>query len=543
VSRAGTAFRSVAASQSLRRLELAALGSETGDWAYGVALAVYAYDQGGAWAVGITALARTGTAALAAAPLSGLADRYDRRRVMISADLVRFALVAVMALLAAVDRPLGVYTVAVLVMVAGVVFEPARASLMPAVAESPEQLTAANVVHSTVLGISTFAGPALGGLLIAAFQPAVVFLLQSVTFLWSAAMVLGVRSGARTGSRHEAADAGVLAGFRIVLGDPHLRLLMGLFFLQTLVCGFMSVFTVVIAFQLLNGGAVDTGLLSTAAGIGGVLGAVAGAALVGRRLSTGFALGLAFWGLPIAVIALVPSRPVAFAMMAVLGIANTVIDVAGLTLLQRLVPDDVMGRVFGVNEALFVASLALGALLAPIMIDLLGTRPAIFLAGVSLPVAALLAWRALGRTDEAVAGRDALLALLRAVPFLTPLEPAQLERLASAAQPLAVPAGTAVIRAGDTGDRFYVVRSGRLAVTAGTERAEDLGPGDGFGEIALLRDVPRTATVTTESDSDLIAIDREPFLEAVTGFDESGREADLLISARLARLHAIAVAG
>jgi CRP-like cAMP-binding protein len=147
------------------------------------------------------------------------------------------------------------------------------------------------------------------------------------------------------------------------------------------------------------------------------------------------------------------------------------------------------------------------------------------------------------RIDAQTPERADLLGLLRGVPFFAPLEPAGLERLASSAHRVSVPDGTVVIKAGDHGDRFYVVRSGSLSVTAGERRSADLGPGDGFGEIALLHDVPRTATVTALGDVELVAIDREPFLEVVTGFDESGREAELVIAARLSRLRAITVSG
>jgi MFS family permease len=544
VNQTGVAFRSVVASPSLRRLELAALGSNIGDWAYGVALAVYAYDQGGAYAVGLTVLARTGAAAIVATPAAALVDRFDRRRVMVAADLVRCVLVAIVAVLALAGHPLAVYSVAVLATMAGVVFEPARAAVMPAVAENPEQLTAANVVHATVLGVATFMGPAIGGLLIAAFQPAVAFGFQSLTFLWSAALVAGVRLVAKPESPAEEGEhTGILAGLRLVLRDPHLRLLQGLFTLQTMICGFLNVFTVVIAFQLLNGGAVDAGLLDAAAGVGGIAGALAGAALVGRRLSAGFVIGLIGWGLPIAVIALAPSRPLALLMMATLGIANTLVDVAGLTLLQRLVPDEVMGRVFGVTEALFIGSIGLGSVLAPVCIGALGAREAIFVVGMLLPVAAVLSWRPLSRVDAQPDPRAVIVETLRGVPFLAPLEDAALERLAVAAELVSVPAGTEVIAEGAVGDRFYVVRDGTLAVSARGEESHELGAGDGFGEIALLRDVPRTATVTATTPCDLVAVEREPFLEAVTGFDESGQEAELLITARLARLRAIAVAG
>ncbi len=546
MSQAVAAFRAVFASRALRRLELAEFGSQIGDWAYGVALAVYAYDQGGAYAVGLTALARTGIAALVAAPAASLVDRFDRRRVMIAADLTRSVLTGLVALLALTGSPaLAVYGVAVLSTCAGVVFEPARAALLPSVAQDPEQLTAANVVHSTVIGTSSFIGPAVGGLLLAAFQPGVVFAFESATYLWSAALVAGVGRVVGPVDQDEPSGEheGMLAGLRLLWRDPHLRLLQGLFTLQSLICGFLNVFTVVIAYQLLSGGAVETGLLDAAAGVGGIAGALAGAALVGRRLSAGFLIGLAFWGLPIAVIAISPSLPLALAMMGVLGVANTLVDVAGLTLLQRLVPDEVMGRVFGVTEALFIGSLGVGSVLAPVCIDLFGAREAIAVVGLLLPIAAMLAWRSLAGIDAATPDRADLVALLRGVPFLAPLEAAALERLATSAHAVAVPAGEVVIAAGDHGDRFYVVRTGSLAVTAAGARAPDLATGDGFGEIALLRDVPRTATVTAITACELIAVDREPFLEAVTGFDDSGREADLVISARLARLRAITVAG
>jgi MFS family permease len=525
-----TALRDVGRNRNLRRLELAALFSSAGDWAASVALAVYAYRHGGAAAVGLIALARFGPSAVLAPFLAILADRFDRIRVMVTADLVRLVLLALAALAVAADAaPVLVYGCLIVVALVSPAFAPARAAITPSLATTPEELTAANVVSTTIESSAAFIGPAVGGVLVAVLDPGAVFAIDAATFAWSALLIAGVARVPKAAPEdgHERERIAVLDGFRAILGDARLRVLVGLYTAQTLVCGFLNVFNVVVAIELLRGGPGTLGALDAASGVGGILGTAAAAALVGSRLSRGFALGLVFWSAPLIVVGLAPNRTLALVAMGVLGVANTVVDVAAYTLLQRAVPEDVLGRAFGVVEGLFLGSIGLGAALAPVLLNAMPTRVALVLVGSLLPVLAVVTWSRLAAID-AEAPTPASLAVLRGVPFLAVLPGAALERLASLTVDVAFRAGDVIIREGDVGDRFYVVASGVVEINGA-----QYGPGESFGEIALLRDVPRTATVTATADGVVVALDREPFVAAVTGSDDASRAAEAIVGARL----------
>jgi len=221
---------------------------------------------------------------------------------------------------------------------------------------------------------------------------------------------------------------------------------------------------------------------------------------------------------------------VAFALI---GVANIVEDVAGFTLLQRTAPAEVLARVFGVLHSLFLAMTGLGAILAPRLIDLIGVRWSLVCVGAFLPILTLATRLPLVRLDDSAVDRGAELDLLREIPIFAPLSPPVLEGLAARLVPVHAAAGEAIVREGDTGDRFYVISSGEVDVSIGGEQKATQGPGDHFGEIALLRDVPRTATVTARTDTELLALEREDFLAAVTGHAASAEAANMVIGARL----------
>jgi MFS family permease len=225
--------------------------------------------------------------------------------------------------------------------------------------------------------------------------------------------------------------------------------------------------------------------------------------------------------------------------MALVGLGITIVDVAGLTLLQRSVPDEVLTRVMGVVQSVFVGTLGLGAILAPLLIDGLGNRGALAAIGAVLPLVTVIAWRRLRALDEGIASAPAHLDLLRQIPIFRPLPSPVLEQLARELQPVHVPAGTEIVRQGERGDRFYVVQRGRVDVRVDGRPAEPLQAGMFFGEIALLRDTPRTATVTAGTDTDLLALDRDEFISAVTGHPESAEAAQTVISSRLGSLPSI----
>lgn len=535
----GQAFREVFRNDGLRRIELAWAASIIGTWAYGIAVIVYAYDQGGPTAVGVVGMARW-LAAAAASPFAAiLGDRYDRRWVMASSDLVRAVLIGSAALAVFAHAPaIVVYLLSGLVSVASTAFRPASAALIPSLARTPEELTAANVVASTIESVGIFAGPAIGGLLLAAAGTGVVFVVTGAAMLWSAVLIAAIRATVEVKKRVEGEVASVvdelLAGFRTIAKERRMRLLVGLFSAQTFVDGMLSVLIVVIALKLLDTGRAGVGFLNSAIGIGGLLGALAAAALVGRRRQAAdFGIGIFIWGVPIALVAVWPNQVFVLVLLAVVGIGNTIVDVSGMTLLQRSAPDEVLARVFGVLESVLLLTAGLGALVAPLLLNWLGTRGALIVAGSLLPVVVIPAWPRLNAIDRAAEIPVDRLELLRGNPIFAPLPGSTLEQLAHALEEVRAPAGEEIVRQGEPGDRFYLIKDGTLDVDVDGRLVQSLEPGESFGEIALLRDVPRTATVKARTDVVLYALDRRHFLAAVTGFGPSLSAAEGVIGMRL----------
>jgi MFS family permease len=252
--------------------------------------------------------------------------------------------------------------------------------------------------------------------------------------------------------------------------------------------------------------------------------------LEGRRLAVPLGVALVFWGLPIALVAPRPYLPAAVFLLAVVGAANSVEDVAGFTLLQRIVPDEVLTGALGVTWGIAMGGLALGSIAAPAIVAAVGPRAAFAVVGSILPVLTLIAWRWLVRIDHEVAAPAAELELVHGVPLFSPLSVAAKEHVASRLTKVDVPAGEVVVRMGETGDRFYVVADGELEIANGLHGTA--GRGDFFGEIALLRDVPRTATVTALTPLRVIAIERDRFLEAVTGHSQSREHVEAIAAER-----------
>jgi MFS family permease len=304
------------------------------------------------------------------------------------------------------------------------------------------------------------------------------------------------------------------AGFRAIARAPRPRLLVALAVAQAFVRGCLNVLIVVAVFRVLHRSADVVGFLTAAIGIGGLVGAFGAMTLGGKRLAAPFGLALVFWGLPITLIAPRPELALAVVLLAIVGAANSVEDVAAITLLQRTVPDEILTRVLGVLWGLAMGAVALGSIAAPALVAALGPRPAFVAVGAILPLLTLATYRRLLEIDQTAPAAE--LDLIERVPMFAPLSIAAKERLAATLTPLSVSAGERVIRAGEPGDRFYIVAAGELDIDAQGHHAaahED----DYFGEIALLHDVPRTATVTATVDSRLYALQRDDFLAAVTG--------------------------
>ena len=551
------ALAEVFRNRNLRRLNLAFAGSVIGDWAYAVAASVYAYTQGGATAVGVLGVVRFVSMALLAPFTSLIADRFDRTRVMIASDFIRVVLVLAAALVIRLDGPpIGVYALSVLTAVAGTAFRPAQAALMPSLANHPRELTAANVASSTVESVGFFAGPAIGGLLLAVTGVAAVYVFNAATFVWSALLVIGLRpvtkieaaeeadvvagsgeieAGAATEpTKHSSMFAGVGDGYREIFRNRDLRLLVGLYCAQTVVAGASMVFTVAIALDLLKLDESGVGLINSSVGVGGLIGGFAALMLAQRgKLARDFGLGVILWAAPLLLIAAWPTLTSTLIAMAFIGLANSVVDVNAYTILQRLVPDEVMARVFGAMESAIVAGMGLGAILMPILIHAIGLRSGLAVIGASvslLVVAGITGLQRIDRFSLAPAGLE----LIRSVAMLGVLPENVLERLARRAEVVIVSSGQPVFSEGDSGDLFYVIESGTADVTIGGKYVSTLSAGDSFGEIALLRDLPRMATITATSDLVTRAIEREQFLPAVAGDAESSNQAELVITRLLA---------
>jgi MFS family permease len=523
----------------LRRLGLAYLTSLLALWANGIVIAVYAFEVGGTTLVGVAAIVRLVPAALVAPFAAALADRYPRRRVLIGTDLSRAVLTGAVAAAVAADLPAGVvFALSGSIAVAGTPFQPAKGALLPALAANPQELTAANTAMSTFESVSMFAGPALGGMVLALGSIQLAFAFIGLLCVFSAAQVAWIRDpGAdhvADRSEPESRLAEATAGFRAIRADSRLQTMIGLLGVQVLIDGILTVSIVAIAFELLGEGEAWVGYLNAAVGIGGVLGAVATLTLAGRRgLGAVFGLGLAAWGIPLALIGVVPGTVAALLFLGVLGVANTVVDAAVNTLLQRTTPDEVLGRVFGVLESVIIGAVAAGSMLAPALIAGFGIEGALIASGLVLPVLAVVARPALARIDATTSPPTRRLELLGAIPMFAVLRPARLEGIAARLEDVRFPAGREIIRQGDSGDLFFIIDSGTVEVLEGGHHVSTAGPGEYFGEIALIRDIPRTATVIARSDVELLSLEREDFLAAVTGNQLSSQAAEAVVAARL----------
>ena len=499
-----------------------------------VAVSVYAYHHGGATAVGVVMLARMAVAAVAAPFTSSFADRHAQQRVMLAADLARVATVGATAAAVVAGVPAAVYVLAVLTSAVATAFRPAEASLIALVADTPEELTAANVSSSTFDSVGAFAGPAAGALVLAAAGPAFTFAAIAGAYAWSALFVSRIhpQRKATAPARIDEETGGLSAGARAVRQEPRLRLLLGLYGAQAIVAGSFGVLVVVIALRLLALGNAGVGLLQAATGVGAVGGAAVALALVARRRVAGdFGVGLVCFGAPLLLVAALPHTWAAVPAVVVLGVGNSMVDISLVTLVQRTAPPAVAGRVFGLVEATVVGGLGLGSVATPLCLHLVGTRWTLAAAGAVLPLLAVAARRSLVAVDRGAHVPEEQLQAIAAVPFLDVLPLQRKEALALALERVELPAGATLFSRGEPGDRLYILVDGALDVDLPEGVKVERAPAF-VGEIALLRDVPRTATVRAASAVTLWALDAEHFLPLVTGHTRSRTSADAVVASR-----------
>ncbi len=523
----------------LRRLQLAGTLWWMADWAYLVGLGIYAFRAGGSLDVGVAGLIRMLPSALVAPFASHLGDRYPRQRVLIVVQLGWTLALAGSALTFAWNGPAGlIYGLASVTGIAFTICRPTQAALVPWLAKTSEELVAANAASSTIESVGTLVGPLLGGVLAAVGNPGFVFTASAAACLLAAATTARIRIEGEGMRSARLPPAGLireaLGGFAALGQYPDALLIVMLTMAQTFIRGALNVLIVVSALTLLHMGESGVGFLTAAMGAGGLVGSVVGLTLVGRRLAGPFAIGLVLWGLPVAAIAAWPRAGTALVFLAVLGAGNSVFDVAMFTLLQRIVPDAVLMRVLGTMFGLVMGAVGVGSIVLPPLIDAVGTRGALAITGAFLPAITVALLPRILRIDRTSTVPKREISVLRKLSIFAPLSVAATEHLASSMEPVGVPAGTLIIQEGEAGNRFYIVAEGEFHVTRGGRSVATLGPESFFGEIALLRDTVRTATVTALTDAEVYAIDPPEFIAAVTGHSVSEEAVNRVMEDRLA---------
>ncbi len=505
----------------LRRVLAAFLVFNIAEWATWIALLVWGYGEGGVRGASAISLAQLLPGALLASPAAALLDRLPRGRAVCAgyaAQAVAYlglglalgagAPVAVVALLAATTR------------VAASLTRPMHHALLPEISHTTGELTTGNAASGSLEALGTFAGPLASGGLLTLWGPGVVLLTFGAATLVSVALTLRLESSGQR--RPTAASEHGERPIRDLLRDPSARLMSGLIAAEQVLVGMMDILLVLLALDVLSMSDAGPGVLNSAIGLGGLLGAGLTIVLIGRqRLARPLVLGAVAAGAAFALAGTASVPVVALVLVAVSGAGKAFYDITSRTFIQRLLPDHLLGAMFGLQEAMTMSGIALGTVVAPGLVGAVGPRWAFVVAGSFLPAVALASYAMVRRLDDDAAVPVEVLTLLLRVPILAVLAPRIVERLARDAGREEVRSGEVVVRSGEPGSLFYVIRSGSVEVRIDGAAVRELGPGGWFGEIALLHDVPRTATVTALSDLELWTLDRDSFLSSVASVPTS----------------------
>ena len=531
------AFRSLAGNRALLRVLSGYALFILTEYSVWIATMVYAYSRGGATTAGLVAVVQLVPAAVLAPVAAAVADR--RSPVVLLAGGYLALAVAVAAIAAAVwlGAPLAAYGCAAVAFVAVTTTRPAQSAVIPSAAVTADQLTAANVVVGWLEAAGLVVAGLLTGVLISLAGVGSVFAVCAGLTVGALALVAGLRVPTLAAAPEEGAVsvlAGLAEGLRLAVRRPRLRLMLALLGAEAIVSGALDLLIVILAIGVLHRSQAWVGYLNTAWGIGALLAATASAVLIGRRLGAPILAAALMLSVVLAVLAIGLGLAGTAALLAVAGAASTMLNVALRSMLQRSVPPQLIGRIFGVLEGLMFAGYAVGALLVPLLVHLGGNRLALLGIAVVLPLAAAGGGRALFALDAGVPVPVVEIALLRSLPLFGELPAPAIEGLAAALAPIRLPAGAVLIQQGDQGDAYYAVASGELDALQDGRFLRRVGRGEGVGEIALLRAIPRTATVIAHSDATVYELNRDLFLTAVVGHAATQRRADHIADTRLA---------
>ena len=503
------AFAVTASNPAIVRLQLAYLAVFAASSMLVVALSIVAFQAAGPSGVAILTLAQMVPTFFIVPVVSGLESRVPRHRLLtgslIAGAIAATCAAAVLFLSGPVEA---LYLAAAVLAAATGVLWAVMTSLLPSLARTPEELVGGNVAVTAVEGLGGLAGPLAASVLLVVGGPALIAAAATLLFLVALAAATGhpCRPGAAhghatRGQRPGPADSSrkPRTGLRTLLRLPGPRLVALAVVAQTFVRGALGVLIVVLAFDVLDTGDTGVAMLTAAIGLGGLLGSGLAAGIAVGRLGPLFAVALIAWGLPIALIAPMPTTLIAIAMLIVVGTSNAVVDVAGYGLLQGSIPDRHRTGALGALRALVSLGMAVGSVAASVLLSIADAQQVLVIIGLVLPVMVLALWPRWRRLDDRLLVSRELVDALRRCPIFVPLTLAQLEQLAGGTVRVRFEAGAVVIAEGQTGDAFYLITEGHIAVTSAGEPVNTMGPGESFGEIALVRGVPRTATVTATS--------------------------------------------
>lgn len=534
-----SAVAAVLGSRSIRRLVLATAVCTAAELGAFVALSVYTYRIGGAALLGVLGAARMLTGAVLVPLVTSLADRIRREHLLVATVTPRMLLMAAITALLSVDAPAWLVVV-LAVLGSGLhgVFRPLQAAMLPWLARDPEQLTAANGVAGIAEGSAVLLGPAIAAGVLALANVSAVVAVATALLVLGLGLLLGVHALAGTVPHGQARRRPVrewLQGLSVLLADVGSRAVVGPVLAQVFARGVLNVLTVPIAVHLFDLGESGVGWLGAAMGFGGLLaGPLALTFVRGHRLGWLTGAAVACWGLPLVALGLVHAPFAAYLLFAGVGMANVVEDMSGFTAIQRTVPPHLLGRALGAFEFLIMAASALGSGVAPVVIGLVGPRPALVLTGLLLVAVSAVAMPWLVGLGRRLGVPADDVGVLRGLPFLDALPMGTIEHLAAHLDEAEYDGGATVVRQGEVGDRFFVIATGSATASVDGRPVRRMQSGDFFGEIALLRDVPRTASVVADEPLRVRTLARVEFLCAVTGNPDSAGAVGAVAVERLA---------